>query len=76
MMTAPDSSAIEAEESGAVIKAAAPTAKAAPAPYRIIMSAGAGKQRLYIIEPLGLVVVRQGKASDFSDVEFLARLLQ
>jgi CubicO group peptidase (beta-lactamase class C family) len=69
-------SAIEAEESGAVVRPPAAPAAASSSPYRIVMSAGAGKQRLYIIEPLGLVVVRQGKASDFSDSEFLTLLLQ
>jgi CubicO group peptidase (beta-lactamase class C family) len=66
---------IEAEESGRAIQNGAGRAPAAKPPFRIIMSAGAGKQRLYIIEPLGLVVVRQGKPSSFSDAEFLSRLL-
>jgi len=67
---------IESEESGQAIRSG--SAKSAPAKtaYRIIMSAGAGKQRLYLIEPLGLVVVRQGKPSSFSDAEFLSRLMQ
>jgi CubicO group peptidase (beta-lactamase class C family) len=68
--------AIEAEESGAVVRPASASSAASSAPYRIVMSAGAGKQRLYIIEPIALVVVRQGKASDFSDAEFLSLLLQ
>ncbi len=67
---------IESEESGRAIRSGAGRAPAAKTAYRIIMSAGAGKQRLYVIEPLGLVVVRQGKPSSFSDAEFLSRLLQ
>ncbi len=67
---------IESEETGRSIRSGAGRAPAAKSAYRIIMSAGAGKQRLYIIEPLGLVVVRQGKPSSFSDAEFLSRLLQ
>ncbi|MBM3311844.1 MAG: serine hydrolase [Candidatus Aminicenantes bacterium] len=42
---------------------------------QVIMAAGAGKQRLYIIDELGLVVARQGKASSFLDGEFLQILL-
>lgn len=41
----------------------------------VIMAAGAGKQRLYVVDGLGLVVVRQGKASPFRDSEFLSILL-
>ncbi|MGD0781493.1 MAG: serine hydrolase [Candidatus Aminicenantales bacterium] len=67
---------IDSEESGRAIRNGAGRASAAKSAYRIIMSAGAGKQRLYVIEPLGLVVVRQGKPSSFSDAEFLSRLLQ
>jgi len=67
---------IDSEESGRAVRSGAGRAPAAKTAYRIIMSAGAGKQRLYIIEPLGLVVVRQGKPSSFSDAEFLSRLLQ
>jgi CubicO group peptidase (beta-lactamase class C family) len=67
---------IDTEESGRAIRSAAGRAPAAKTAYRIIMSAGAGKQRLYVIEPPGLVVVRQGKPSSFSDAEFLTRLLQ
>ncbi len=67
---------IESEETGRSIRDGTGRAPAAKTAYRIIMSAGAGKQRLYIIEPLGLVVVRQGKPSSFSDAEFLSRLLQ
>jgi CubicO group peptidase (beta-lactamase class C family) len=68
---------IDAEESGRAIPGSAGRIPGAAKPsIRLIMSAGAGKQRLYIIEPLGLVVVRQGKPSTFSDAEFLARLLK
>ena len=67
---------IESEETGRAIRSGSSKAAAAKAAYRIIMSAGAGKQRLYLIEPLGLVVVRQGKPSPFSDSEFLSRLMQ
>jgi CubicO group peptidase (beta-lactamase class C family) len=41
----------------------------------LFMAAGAGKQRLYIIPSLDLVVVRQGRQSKFDDREFLKRLL-
>lgn len=53
-------------------------------PEDLAFAAGAGKQRLYVIPSLKLVVVRQannvrqslrGKLSKFSDVEFLGRLL-
>jgi len=67
---------IDAEESGRAIARNAAAAPGRPAsPFKIVMSAGAGKQRLYIIDPLELVVVRQGKASAFNDAEFLTRLL-
>jgi CubicO group peptidase (beta-lactamase class C family) len=42
---------------------------------QVIMAAGAGKQRLYIIDELGLVIARQGRASSFLDGEFLQILL-
>jgi CubicO group peptidase (beta-lactamase class C family) len=41
----------------------------------LYMAAGAGKQRLYIIPSLDLVVVRQGQMSHFDDREFLRRLV-
>jgi CubicO group peptidase (beta-lactamase class C family) len=67
---------IDVEESGRIIRRDAAGAAAAPkSPFKIVMSAGAGKQRLYIIDALDLVVVRQGKASAFNDAEFLTRLL-
>jgi CubicO group peptidase (beta-lactamase class C family) len=50
-------------------------AAAAQPQLEVIMAAGAGKQRLYVIDELGLVVVRQGKASSFLDGEFLTLLL-
>lgn len=49
-------------------------------PDDLVMAAGAGKQRLYIIPSLKLVVVRQGPLqttdAQYSDVEFLSRLLR
>lgn len=44
-------------------------------PKDLFMAAGAGKQRLYVIPSLDLVVVRQGRQSRFDDEEFLKRLL-
>ena len=70
------SSDIESEETGRAIRSGSARAAPAKTAYRIIMSAGAGKQRLYLVEPPGLVIVRQGKASSFSDASFLSRLLQ
>jgi CubicO group peptidase (beta-lactamase class C family) len=67
---------IETEESGRAGRSEAGRVPAAKTGYQVIVSAGVGKQRLYIIEPLGLVVVRQGKPSSFSDEEFLSRLLK
>lgn len=40
----------------------------------LVMAAGAGQQRLYIIPSLDMVIVRQGRLSRFNDEEFLARL--
>jgi CubicO group peptidase (beta-lactamase class C family) len=42
-------------------------------PQDLFMAAGAGKQRLYVIPSLDLVVVRQGRQSQFDDEEFLMR---
>jgi CubicO group peptidase (beta-lactamase class C family) len=44
-------------------------------PKDLFMAAGAGKQRLYIIRSLDLVIVRQGRQSRFEDKEFLERLI-
>lgn len=46
-------------------------------PEDFVMAAGAYGQRLYVIRSRGLVVVRNGPTgrTDFSDVEFLGRLL-
>ncbi len=41
----------------------------------VYMAAGAGKQRLYVIPSLDMVVVRQGRVSEFDDKAFLARFL-
>lgn len=41
----------------------------------LYMAAGAGKQRLYVIPSLDMVVVRQGQTSQFDDRAFLGRLL-
>jgi CubicO group peptidase (beta-lactamase class C family) len=49
------------------------------APLQIVMAAGAGKQRLYIVPELGLVVVRFAelgpKGARFNDLAFLRALL-
>jgi CubicO group peptidase (beta-lactamase class C family) len=48
-------------------------------PEDLYLAAGAGKQRLYIIPSLELVLVRQGSiqaSQKFSDAEFLSRLLR
>lgn len=42
----------------------------------IYMAAGAGKQRLYVIPRLDLVVVRFGKPSRFDDARFLQLLIE
>lgn len=44
------------------------------APRDLVMAAGAGQQRLYIIPSLKLVVVRQGRMSGYTDAGFLSRL--
>ncbi|MGH9901952.1 MAG: hypothetical protein ACRD68_09095, partial [Pyrinomonadaceae bacterium] len=44
-------------------------------PRDLVMAAGAGKQRLYVIPSLDMVIVRQGRQSGFDDAEFLSRLL-
>ena len=44
-------------------------------PRDMFVAAGAGKQRLYVIPSLDLVIVRQGRQSRFDDTEFLSRLL-
>ena len=41
----------------------------------VYMAAGAGKQRLYVIPSMDMVIVRQGKVSEFDDRAFLGRLL-
>lgn len=49
-------------------------------PDDLVMAAGAGKQRLYVIPSLKLVAVRQGPLqttdAQYADVEFLSRLLR
>lgn len=49
-------------------------------PDDLVMAAGAGKQRLYVIPSLKLIVVRQGPLqtpdAQFTDTEFLSRLLR
>jgi hypothetical protein len=42
----------------------------------LFMAAGAANQRLYIIPSLDMVIVRQGQLAQFSDREFLSKLLQ
>jgi hypothetical protein len=39
------------------------------------MAAGAGKQRLYVIPSLDLIIVQQGRQSRFDDREFLSNQL-
>jgi len=46
-------------------------------PADLVAACGAGKQRLYVIPSLKLVIVRQGSLSQgFSDIEFLSLLLR
>jgi CubicO group peptidase (beta-lactamase class C family) len=45
------------------------------APPDLVAGIGSGNQRLFVIPSLGLVVVRQGAPSKFSDAEFLRILL-
>jgi hypothetical protein len=40
-------------------------------PKDLFMAAGAGKQRLYVIPSLDLVIVRQGRQARFDDRDFL-----
>lgn len=44
-------------------------------PGDLYMAAGAANQRLYVIPSLDLVVVRQGRLSQWDDAEFIRRLL-
>ncbi|MBL8186033.1 MAG: serine hydrolase [Blastocatellia bacterium] len=44
-------------------------------PSDAYMAAGAGNQRLYIIPSLDLIIVRQGRLTQFDDREFLLRML-
>ena len=45
------------------------------APLDLVMAAGAGNQRLYIVPALDLVIVRFGRNAPYSDAEFMERLL-
>jgi CubicO group peptidase (beta-lactamase class C family) len=46
-------------------------------PADLVAACGAGKQRLYVIPSLKLVIVRQGRLSQgFADIEFLSLLLR
>lgn len=45
------------------------------APTDLMMAAGAGNQRLYIMPSLDLVIVRFGRQAPYSDAEFMAKLL-
>jgi CubicO group peptidase (beta-lactamase class C family) len=42
----------------------------------LIIAAGLGKQRMYVIPSLDLVIIRLGNDSPWSDAEFLRRLLE
>jgi hypothetical protein len=44
-------------------------------PKDLYMAAGAGKQRLYVIPSMDLVIVRQGRQSRFDDRVFLRKAL-
>jgi CubicO group peptidase (beta-lactamase class C family) len=46
-----------------------------PLPYAVYAAAGAGKQRLYVVEELGLVIVRFGDKGPFGDERFFGLLL-
>ena len=46
------------------------------APADLVVMVGSWNQRVYVSPSLDLVVVRQGNGTDFSDAEFLARLLK
>jgi CubicO group peptidase (beta-lactamase class C family) len=48
----------------------------APFAPDLFMAAGAGNQRLYVVPSQALVVVRFGRQADYSDAEFLKRLLR
>lgn len=45
-------------------------------PADLVMAAGAGDQRLYVVPSRGLVVVRFGEEESFEDREFLTRLFR
>jgi CubicO group peptidase (beta-lactamase class C family) len=52
--------------------------KSSSLPEDLFMAAGTGKQRLYVIPSMKMVVVRQGdirRGRTFRDTEFLSRLL-
>ena len=46
------------------------------APEDLVMAAGAGNQRFYIVPSLDLVIVRFGRDAPYSDAVFMTRLLQ
>ncbi|MES3005401.1 MAG: serine hydrolase [Patescibacteria group bacterium] len=74
--------ASEATEAGTKYSNSLPgesTSQNSEALPKFFMAAGAGKQRLYVIRSLGLVIVLQsdsGPQDKFSDVEFLQTLLK
>lgn len=45
-------------------------------PADLVMAAGLGNQRLYVVPSLDLVVVRQGRLSDFDDQKFLIPIIE